>query len=369
MTASIFQEREDFVLATIKDVAACAGVSKTLVSRYINGQSGVSAESGALIAAAIEKLDYRPNRLARSLVQRRTYCIGVSADDLSSTFIVPLVAGLEYGVSHAEAAQEYTVIYTNSCGDYEKKKRQLNFLTQGHADGLIVYGSSIPEDDLTRQLAAARFPLVLIENDLDLNVSKVLIDNAAGAFAAVTHLIRLGHRKIAHFGGDINLRITLDRMNGFTRAMQAHGIRIEPDWMVFPTITEQDNWHQNGQARAIFYEQGYAAMKRLIEQNRIPTAIFFATDIAAFGAVRALREAGLRLPEDVSVIGFDDESSAAALYGAQPITSMRQPLHEAGDAAVRLMIERLENPAVQPAVRHLPAQLIDRGTTCAPAAE
>lgn len=351
-------------VATIRDVALCAGVSKTLVSRYINGQSGVSAESGALIAAAIEKLDYRPNMLARSLVQRRTYCIGVSVDDLSSTFIVPLVAGLESGVSHTDAAHEYTVIYTNSCGDYEKKKRQLNFLTQGHVDGLVVYGSSIPEDNLTRQLAASRFPFVLIENDsTDLHVNKVLIDNVAGAFAATEHLIRLGHKKIAHFGGDINLRITLDRMNGFTRAMQEYGIHMEPDWMVFPAITEQDNWHRSGMARSIFYEQGYASMKRLIEAARVPDAIFFATDIAAFGAIRALKEAGLHVPDDVSVIGFDDESTGAALYEAQPITTMRQPLREAGYTAIRLMIEHLENPAVPPVTKHLPAQMIDRQTT------
>lgn len=370
MASEIPAERRDVALATIKDVAACAGVSKTLVSRYINGQGGVGPESAALIAAAIEKLDYRPNMLARSLVQRRTYCIGVSVDDLSSTFIVPLVAGLEHGVSHADAAHEYTVIYTNSCGDYEKKKRQLNFLTQGHVDGLIVYGSSIPEDDLTRQLASLRFPFVLIENDLmDVQAGKVLIDNTAGAFAATEHLIRLGHKKIAHFGGDINLRITLDRMNGFTRAMQTYGIRIEPDWMVFPALTDRDNWHRSGMARSVFYEQGYASMKRLLETNRIPSAIFFATDIAAFGAVRALKEAGLRVPGDVSVIGFDDESTAAALYEAQPVTTMRQPLREAGDTAIRLMVERLENPSMPPITKHLPAQLIDRRTTCAPAQE
>ena len=354
-------------MATIKDVAACAGVSKTLVSRYISGQRGVSAESGALIEAAIEKLNYRPNRLARSLVQRRTYCIGVSADDLSSVFIVPLIAGLEYGVSHADAAHEYTVIYTTSCGDYEKKKRQLNFLTQGHVDGLIVYGSAIPGDDLMRQLASSRFPLVLIENGLaDLHVSKVLIDNAAGAFAATEHLIQLGHTRIAHFGGDFNLRITLDRMDGFTRAMQKYGIRIEPDWMVFPAVPKQDGGLQSGLSRSDFYEQAYASMRRLLGMGRVPDAIFFATDLAAFGAVRALKEAGLRVPEDVSIIGFDDENTAAALYEAQPITTMRQPLHEAGDTAVRLMIERLENPSLPPVTKHLATRLIDRQTTRAP---
>lgn len=350
-------------MATIKDVAACAGVSKTLVSRYINGQGGVSAESGALIAAAIEKLNYRPNRLARSLVQRRTYCVGVSVDDLSSVFIVPLIAGLEYGVSHADAAHEYTVIYTNSCGDHKKKERQLNFLTQGHVDGLIVYGSPIPEDDLMRQLASSGFPLVLIENDLaDLHVSKVLIDNTAGAFAATEHLIQLGHKKIAHFGGDFNLRITLDRMNGFTQAMQKYGILIEPDWIVFPPAG-QGGRQQNGMPRSAFYEQAYAAMKRLIGINRVPDAIFFATDLAAFGAVRALKEAGLRVPDDISVIGFDDENTAAALYGAQPITTMRQPLHEAGDTAIRLMVGRLENPSAPPVTKQLSTRMIDRQTT------
>ena len=243
-------------MATIKDVAARAGVSQTLVSRYINGLVGVGPETSVRIAEAIKELNYRPNILARSLVQRHTYCIGVTVDDLSSTFIVPLISGFEYGVSHAPASHEYTVIYTNSCGDYEKKKRQLNFLTQGHVDGLVVYGSSIVEDALTRRLASSQFPIVLVENDLtDLHVNKVLIDNVGGAFFATEHLIKLGHRRIAHFGGDINMRITLDRMNGFTHAMQKYGIHIEPEWMVFPAMTEQDNWHQSGMARSLFYER------------------------------------------------------------------------------------------------------------------
>lgn len=351
-------------MATIKDVAARAGVSQTLVSRYINGLVGVGPETSVRIAEAIKELNYRPNILARSLVQRHTYCIGVTVDDLSSTFIVPLISGFEYGVSHAPASHEYTVIYTNSCGDYEKKKRQLNFLTQGHVDGLVVYGSSIVEDALTRRLASSQFPIVLVENDLtDLHVNKVLIDNVGGAFFATEHLIKLGHRRIAHFGGDINMRITLDRMNGFTHAMQKYGIHIEPEWMVFPAMTEQDNWHQSGMARSLFYERGYSSMKHLLEINHVPNAVFFATDIAAFGAIRALNEAGLSVPEDVSIIGFDDESAAAPLYDAKPITSMRQPLQEAGDTAIRLMVQMLENPHSSPVSKFLQTQFIDRKTT------
>ncbi len=355
------------MLATIKDVAAYAGVSKTLVSRYINGQGGVGLETSARIEQAIKALDYRPNILARSLVQRRTYCIGVTVDDLSSSFVMPLIAGLEQGVSRETAPHEYTVIYTNSCGDPEKKKRQLNFLSQGHVDGLIIYGSSITDDNLTRQLFASGVPLVIIENELlDLRVNKVLIDNVAGAFDATEHLIRCGHKKIAHFGGDINMRVTLDRMNGFMRALQKYGIRLESDWMIFPEFAEEGSWHGSDASRALFYKYGYNSMKQLLQTNHVPSAAFFATDIAAYGAIRALNEAGLRVPEDMSIIGFDDESAAASFFDAKPISTMRQPLQEAGSAAIDLMIQTLEDPHAKPVEKHLRTQFIDRQTTAAP---
>ncbi len=351
-------------MSTIKDVAEYAGVSKTLVSRYINKQSGVGAETGERIAEAIQKLNYRPNALARSLIQRRTYCIGVAVDDLSSTFIVPLIDGFEQGVSGISSPREYNVLYTNSCGDIQKKQRQLDFLTQGHVDGVVIYGSFIPEDDLVRHLAASNFPLVLIENSLqDLNVNKVLIDNVGGAFAATEHLIMQGHRKIAHFGGDMNLKVTLDRMNGYVQALQKYGIRVTPEMMFFPNLSEDDNWRKNSAARSLFYNCGYEQMKALIQKNQIPEAIFFATDISAYGAVQALTEAGLRVPEDVSIIGFDDESAASSLYDAAPVTTMRQPLREAGETGIRLLIQALENPGAPVESKMLYTQLIERGTT------
>lgn len=351
-------------MPTIKDVAEYAGVSKTMVSRYINRQPGVGAETGERIAEAIRKLNYRPNALARSLIQRRTYCIGVAVDDLSSTFIVPLIDGFEQGVSGIAAPHEYTILYTNSCGDIEKKQRQLDFLTQGHVDGVVIYGSYIPEDDLVRSLAASNFPLVLIENALpDLNVNKVLIDNVGGAFCATEHLIKQGHRRIVHFGGDMNLKVTLDRMNGYMQAMQKHGICVEPEMMLFPTFSEPAGWRKSSAARSLFYDFGYERMKKLIQTNQIPQAVFFATDISAYGAVRALTEAGLRVPEDVSIIGFDDESAAAPLYDAAPVTTMRQPLREAGEAGIRLLIQSLENPQAPVESKKLYTHLIERGTT------
>lgn len=356
-------------MPTIKDVAEYAGVSKTLVSRYINKQSGVGTETGKRIAQAIQELNYRPNALARSLIQRRTYCIGVAVDDLSSTFIVPLIDGFEQGVSNVASPREYNVLYTNSCGDIQKKQRQLDFLTQGHVDGVIIYGSFIPEDDLIRRLAASNFPLVLIENALqDLNVNKVLIDNVGGALTATEHLIELGHRRIAHFGGDMNLKVTLDRMNGYVSALQKHGIRVAPELMFFPNLNEDDNWRKNSAARSLFYDYGYEQMKTLIQKNQIPEAIFFATDISAYGAVRALTEAGLRVPQDVSIIGFDDESAAASLYDAAPITTMRQPLREAGEAGAELLIQALEHPGTPVESKMLYTHLIERGTTARRAA-
>jgi DNA-binding LacI/PurR family transcriptional regulator len=364
----LLRQGEDDKMATIKDVAQLAGISKTLVSRYINNQKGVSPESQQKIMAAIKELNYRPNGIARSLVLQKTHTIGIVVDDLCATFIFRLIEGLERGAEEFDKDEKYNVIFCNSNGDIARKERHINFLTQGRVDGIVIYGSLVYDDGLIQQLAQANYPFMLIENDIEgVDVDKVVIDNIGGAFTATEHLIKLGHRRIAHIGGNMNLKITLDRMNGYVRALQKYNVPVDQSLIIFPDFSDVDEWKKRDESMSqyLFFDRGYVEMKKLIEKGQVPEAIFFATDLSAFGAIKALVEAGLKVPEDVSIIGFDDEYTAAGSFGCKPITTMRQPLKQAGYVGIQKLVHSLAYPHAPKERILLKTELIIRDSTCA----
>lgn len=353
-------------MATIIDVAKLAGVSKTLVSRFINNQKGVSPESKKKIAAAIQELNYRPNGIARSLVLQKTHTIGIVVDDLCSTFIFKMIEGLEKGAEEFDKDDKYNVIFCNSNGDIKRKERHINFLTQGRVDGIVIYGSLVDDDTLIKHLSEVNFPFILIENDIEtINVNKVVIDNVLGAYNATEHLINLGHRRIAHIGGNMNLKITLDRMNGYVRALQKHNIPVDQNLIIFPDFSDVDAYKQKDQSRSqvIFYDRGYIEMKKIIDLGQIPDAIFFATDLSAFGAIKALEEAGLKVPDDVSIIGFDNEISAAGAFNCRPISTVKQPLKQAGYLGIQKLISSIKMPNIEKERILLQTELIVRDST------
>ena len=353
--------------STINDVAELAGVSKALVSRYLNGKAGVGEQSREKIVKAINALNYTPNALARSLATQKTYSIGVLMELLDSDVALSLLRGLEMGVEQAPEGDKYTLIYTSSFGDVERKKRQLAYLTQGRVDGVIIFGSQVCNDDLIIRLSKTYFPFVLIENDLSAaQTDRIVVDNVGGAFAATQRLIELGHRRIAHIAGNMNLKITVDRMQGYINALQYHNMPVDRNLIVFPDFSAlPDNRRQPIGWEKVFVDQGYVEMKRMLENGLAPDAVFFPTDFLAFGAIKALEEAGLRVPEDISLIGFDNEIAVAARMGTRPITSMQQPLEEAGYHAVQLCLRRVEDPRKATERIVLKTELKDHGTVCA----
>lgn len=356
-------------MATIKDVAERAGLSTTLVSRYLNGRKGVSPVSREKIQLAIKELNYRPNGIARSLVLQKTQSIGIVLDNLWAPFAARLISGLEQGAGDFDQENEYNVMFCSSNGDMGKKKRHISFLTQGRVDGIIIYGSLTTDDTLIRELADSTFPFLLIENDVDdVNVDKVMIDNAEGAYRATEYLIKQGHRRIMHMAGNMNLKITLERMNGYLRALQAYQIPIHSDLIIHPTFdptVEHPSADSNLRGDRTYYNVGYREMKKLIEAGNLPDAIFFATDISAFGAIQAMEEAGIRVPEDISVIGFDDENPADYECACKPITTMRQPLYDLGYIGIKRLLTTLNHPEQSPEKIVLHAKLMERDS-CAP---
>ncbi|RUT47160.1 LacI family transcriptional regulator [Paenibacillus anaericanus] len=332
-------------MATIKDVAERVGVSVTLVSRTLNNQKGVKPESRAKILQAMRDLNYVPNELARSLVLQRTNTIGIVLDYLSSPSASKLIKGLEKGVDEFDKEGVYNIIYCSASGDFQKKQRHVAFLTKGRADGVLIYGSLVTDDEIIMNLSQSNFPTTLIENDLDsVNANKVVMDNVDGAYRATQYLIGLGHRRIAHVTGNINLKITLERLNGYMRALQDAQIPIDPTLIIYPDFSvpqggdTHDVWSIETYIRC-----GYESGNKLMDHPDRPTAIFFATDISAFGAMKALEERGLSVPDDVSIFGYDDERPADFGFQFEPISTVKQPLELAGYTGIKQVISSLQD--------------------------
>lgn len=356
-------------MATIKDVAELAGLSVTLVSRYLNNLKGVSPASKEKIRAAIKTLNYRPNGIARSLVLQKTHSIGIVLNNLCAPFVSRLVAGLEQGSEEFNKVKGYNVLFCSSNGDLEKKQQQVRFLTQGRVDGIIIYGSLSTDDTIIEQLAASDFPFLLIENDVkDIEANKVLIDNVNGAYRATEHLILQGYKRIAHMTGNMNLKITLDRMNGYILALQNYNIPVEESLILYPDFTNNNSIKpKNDYLRgdSTYYDAGYIEMKKLLaRKERLPDAIFFATDISAFGAIKAMEEVGLHVPEDIAIMGFDDEYPSDYGCDCKPISTMHQPLQEAGYFGIKSLIRNLEHPELEKEKIVLKTELIIRDSCC-----
>lgn len=357
-------------MPNIKDVAQRAGLSTTLVSRYLNGQKGVSAASKEKIQRAIEELNYRPNGLARSLVRQETQSIGIVLDTLCAPFISPLINGLERGAEDYDKENKYNVVFCSAGGDLLRKQRQIHFLSQGRVDGIIIYGSLTSDDSLIASLAESHFPFLLIENDIvGLDVNKVLIDNMGGAYRATKYLIELGHRRIVHVAGNMNLKITLDRINGFVRALQDNAIPLDNQSIIYPTfktVGGDDSKMTHSRGDLTYYYAGCDAARQIMARSQLPDAIFFATDISAFGAIDTFAQAGIRVPQDISVVGFDDENPADYQSSSPLLTTVRQPLENAGYTGIKTLIRQLKTPSLPAAVVRLDTELVIRETSVRP---
>lgn len=316
-------------MANIKDVAERANVSKTLVSRVLNGKKGVSLEARQRIYKAIKELNYKSNVLARSLVLQQTKTIGIIIDQLCESFYYDLINEIQKTAEE----MDYSVIFGNGRNNAQIKHRYVNFFTQGIVDGIIIYGSFHTDESVIKELADTNYPFVLIENEIQgLDVNNILVNNCDGTMKATSHLINLGYKDIMHFSGDINYKVSLDRLNGYVMAMQKHNLPIKDGMIVYTDFTEKS---------------GYDNMKRILEKGRKPEAIFFGADITAFGAIRAIYEHGLKVPEDIAIVGFDDDIPKSRDIVFPALTTVRQPLKEIGRDSIKLLLKTIQEPERQ----------------------
>lgn len=325
---------------TIRDVAQHAGVSHQTVSRVINGVERVNPETRQKVENAIAELGYSPNAIARFMAKGRTGTLACFAPNLTDFTFANLIEGAQkeareqgYFLLSASAPDEVTF------GDLLEQ-----FVTSHHCEGLMVIN---PYADGRHELLPADFPLVLAgarprENALN----SVALDDVAVGRQATQHLLDLGHRRIGMVTGPLTEDCSQDRLQGFEMCLQEAGLTPEPELII------EGNW---------LAPSGHDAFMQLAAAGDLPTAIFVQNDQMALGLLRAAREHGLRLPDDLSVIGVDDIPLVS--YFDPPLTTIRQDFEQIGREATRLLIRAIRQPEAQAQHRQLPAQLVKRRST------
>ena len=331
---------------TLRDVAQRAGVSAMTVSRVVNGSGGVDAETQRRVEEAILALHYIPNRLARSLVSQQSKTIGLIVPDVVNPFFAPVVRGAETTARKAG----YRVLLCNSEGDLRLEREYIEDLVSHRVEGLLL----APAGDRSRlallPLIKGGFPLVLLdravpETDCDIVIS----DNVAGARKLTEHLVAVGHRRIAHFTDSDDVSTGRDRLEGYRQGLAASGLPVADD-LIFPTTTDRMG--------------GYRAAQLMLELDPLPTAIFAVNNMTALGAMQALRERGLSVPEDIGLVCFDDVEHLAVL--SPFLTVVDQPGETFGSLGAQLLFERISGKAGNRSRRIvLQADLIVRKSCCA----
>lgn len=325
-------------MATLSDVATVAGVSPTTVSRYLNNNIALPAATRERIDAAIQQLDYRPNLLAKRLSTGRAEAIGLVTPDIGNPFFAQLAAVVE---SEAER-HGYAVYMTSTHGDRAREIEAIRRMRDRHVDGLILM-SNRPDDGSLARLLADDDKVVLMDEDVPgIGLSRVFVENEVGAYLATRHMIAAGHRHIALIGGPPGLLSVRERLAGYERAMAEAGLEVHG-----ADIMLQDYSRSFGRA----------ATEAILAQSKVPSAIFASSDYLAVGVLQALQNAGLSVPKDMSLVGFDDMPFAEMVN--PPLTTVRQPVAEMGRVAVEQLMALLDGTAAAPLTR-LPVDLVVR---------
>lgn len=328
---------------TIKDVARAAGVSYSTVSRVLNDYQHVHPDKRRSVLAAMEQLGYSVNLQARSLAGGRSQVIGLVVHDLGNPYTAQIVQSIDEELATAE----YELVLHTTHGHHQKEPVYADILTHGLADGLLMLIPLGPTPYL-QNLRKRNFPYVVISDNDQHDGYSPMVTTAGrqGAYAMMEHLIGLGHTRIAFITGRGDFISAAERQDAYQSALAAAGIPIDP-LLVVPGDYQ--------------YRSGYSAAITLLDLAQPPTAIFAANDLMAFGVYDVVRSRGLRIPEDISVVGFDDVPQCAFMH--PPLTTVRQPLFEMGQAAARILLQYIREPE-RPVERVVvPTELMIREST------
>lgn len=325
---------------TIADVARHAGVSTATVSRMLNGKGAIDPATRSRIEAAVRTLNYTPNPAARQLGSGLSHMVGLVLPDIANPFF-PLVAR---GASDVARQRGYTVVLANSDGDPEIEADAARALLGQRVDGVIVAPAGERTAGLDR-LAGGGLPVVLLDRPIaGVDLDCVCADNRGGAALVARHLFELGHRRFGFISGPAGVASAADRRYGFASTAEELGAELRAEWVA------------DGDFQLL---SGFRAMQRILSEPVRPSAVACANDLMALGALRALRLAGLRAPEDMAVVGYDDIPMAAMADPA--LTTVSQPAYRMGAVAMERLLARLAgDDAGRPETTRLPVRLVVR---------
>lgn len=329
---------------TIIDVAREAGVSNSTVSRVVNNSAQVSPKTREKVLNAMMRLGYVVNQQARSLRGGRSQVIGLLVHEVGNPYIGEMIRGIDEEL----AANQYEMLLYTTRRRKTKESTFVANIARGLADGLLVL---LPRDlgSYVETLKQQRFPFVLIDYPADENrVPSVIASNWQGAYDATSYLISIGHTRIGIITGFMEIAAAVNRLEGYKAALSDHGIDYDPS-----LVYEGD----------FFQTDGFAGASALLDLPHPPTAIFASNDVAAFGVMDAIRSRGLRIPQDVSVIGFDDIPQAQ--HSFPKLTTVRQPLAQMGRIGAQMLLRRIANPDLPVQQLEVATELIIRDS-CQP---
>lgn len=332
---------------SIKDIARAAGVSHPTVSRALRGDPRISAETAERIRDLSNEMGYSPSAVARGLRTRRTRAVGLVVTTIADPFVADVVDGVE----HTALEHGYSLILATSRSDPERELAVVRLLDERRVDGVIVAASRLGAL-YEPHLATMGLPIVLINNQAESEyLYSVSIDDIKGAFIAVSHLARVGHRAIGYVGCPARPRSHQHRQQGYRQALARAGLAPCRRWLVVDDGIADD------------VERGMLGMRRLLSIEERPTAVFCYNDMTAVGALNEVKRWGLGVPDDVSLAGFDDIREASLV--TPPLTTIRQPRFAMGQEAMTMLLRLLDGEAVHNVV--FPPRLIPRGSVSSPA--
>lgn len=311
---------------TLKEVAAELGVSTMTVSRAINDLPNVNPKTKKKILDVATKMGYRPNHVAKSLVSSRTYTIGVVIPEISHSFFPEVVRGIE----EAANKKNYQIFLTNTSDDFEKECKVIDALQSKRVDGILVSSSLTSEDaSYYTQVINSNLPLVFFDRCIEgIGASCIGVNDQEASYQITEHLIKKGYEKIGYLSGPKDISIGKKRLSGYKEAMHKHGLHIDDRWIIENGYNEKGGKHAMGK------------LLQLSEDDR-PDALVAVNDPVAFGAMEAIKEAGLRVPEDFAIVGFTNDIRAELV--ACPLTTVHQPAYELGKKAASKLISTIED--------------------------
>jgi LacI family transcriptional regulator len=307
-------------MADIRDVAKLAGVAPITVSRCINNSGYCSPQTRARVEAAVAELGFVPNRLASGLRSKRTNTLALVLTDITNPFFTTIARGVEDIASEAG----YTVIFCNTDESVSKEKKYLQVLLEKRVDGILLVPASNGLDSVAL-IKKRDIPIVVLDRRVpDLQTDVVRCDSEEGAYELTRLLLSLGHREIAILNGPSGVSTSGDRLDGYRRALNQAGININAKWEYHGAFTQESGFEMAHKALAGVYK---------------PTALFATNNFITFGALKALQEMELRVPEDIAVVGFDDLPASLVTYPF--LTVAAQPAYEMGRRAIEILLDKL----------------------------